>query len=194
MDPVTTSTAFATIVGLIGLFKQEAGSQKGKDTKSFMEWLEHHRHEEIKDLILRTHGLSEEIDQLLSEEHQAILAKLNSLDNSIAALASHIAGLGGMVQAIHPGSELSEQAFYFLSTLVRSGAKRILYLPHLNGVSFQLDNGQELDVKEGRFLEDDLDGLVQLGLLTVSHGSHSSRTYRITRNAAAYVNMCEQEA
>jgi hypothetical protein len=161
-----------------------------------MEWLEYHRHEEIKDLILRTHGLSGEINQLLSEEHQAILDKLNALDNNIAALASHIAGLGGLAQAIHPGSELSGQASYLLSTLVRSGAKKILYVARFSGVvNLGLDNGKKIDTKEDRFLENDLDTLVKLGLLMeFSYDEQRrKRAYHVTRQAVAYVDMCEQE-
>ena len=57
MDPLTASTTLATIVGLISNFRQERGAKEALDHQKFMEWLEYHRHEDIKNLIANTYHL-----------------------------------------------------------------------------------------------------------------------------------------
>jgi hypothetical protein len=55
MDTLTASTAFATIVGLISNFRQERGAAEQLDHRQFIEWLDYHQHQEIKDLISNTY-------------------------------------------------------------------------------------------------------------------------------------------
>ncbi len=44
MDPITASTLLATLVQLIGLYRQEMGARKDLTHREFIEWLEVHRH------------------------------------------------------------------------------------------------------------------------------------------------------
>ena len=46
------TTAFAEIVGLLCHYRQEKGDREALDHQKFIEWLEYHRHEEIKNLIV----------------------------------------------------------------------------------------------------------------------------------------------
>jgi hypothetical protein len=67
IDPIAASTAFATIVGLISNFRQERGDRAALDHRSFMEWLEYHRHEDIKDLIANNYDLQAQVDRVLQQ-------------------------------------------------------------------------------------------------------------------------------
>ena len=64
MDPATISTTLATIVGLLCNYRQEKGDREQLDHRTFVEWLEYHRHEEIKTLICDTYHLQSEVDAL----------------------------------------------------------------------------------------------------------------------------------
>ena len=44
------TTAFAEIVGLLCHYRQEKGHREALDNQKFIEWLEYHWHEEIKNL------------------------------------------------------------------------------------------------------------------------------------------------
>ena len=65
MDPLTAATTFATLVGLICNYRQEKGGRKALDHQKFIEWLEYHRHEELKNLIVNTAALQNELNNIL---------------------------------------------------------------------------------------------------------------------------------
>lgn len=75
MDPIS---GFATIVGLISIFKQEHTAREDQNRDAFVRWLEDHHHQELKDFILRSNELSTEIDQALQEDHDIIIGKLST--------------------------------------------------------------------------------------------------------------------
>ena len=107
MDPVT---ALATIVQLLGLFRQEKGQRTDLNHQQFIEWLEYHRHEELKDLITHTFHLSQEVDQLLHEDQAVILAKLNDVNGIVADILQHVEGLSSLAETLAPGAGLSDDA------------------------------------------------------------------------------------
>jgi hypothetical protein len=47
-------TEFAELVGLICHYRQEKGDREALDHQKFIEWLEYHRHDELKNLIVNT--------------------------------------------------------------------------------------------------------------------------------------------
>ena len=107
MDPIT---AAATITQLLGLFRQEQSAQKDLTHREFLEWLDQHRHEELKELITHNFRLSDEIDRLLREDQKQILQKLNDVNNIVVSILSRIEGLGAVVDIMAPGSGLPDDA------------------------------------------------------------------------------------
>jgi len=51
---------------LLRIFKQERGECKKADHQAFMEWLDYHHHEELKNLIVNTAALRTEVDKILA--------------------------------------------------------------------------------------------------------------------------------
>ena len=189
MDPLTVSTTLATIVGLICNFKQERGANQSASREEFMTYLEHHRHQELKDLITRTYQLSDEVDSLLREEHAVIIAKLNAVNSLLATLISRIDGLSGFARVFAPQSELSEQAFEILCALYDSTSDAMSELPMHGGVlALFLHNGGQLMADDQRFLRDDLEKLCTLDLLSLDYTSKGTKVYRLTRNAAKLIS------
>jgi hypothetical protein len=165
MDPLTAATAFATLVGLICNFRQERGERKALDHQKFIEWLEYHHHEELKNLIVNTAALQNEVNNFLNSP----------------ALASN------------QDAKLSEQAISILRQFVNSGAESFFYANYGGGTfSLGWEAGTEIEITELRFLDDDLDKLVQLGLLSPQHTGGETIWFRLTRSAVKFLEAVEK--
>lgn len=187
MDPLTAATTFATIVGLLCNYKQENQGQKDADHRLFIDWLILHKHNELADQITQQRGLTEEIDRLLREDHGEVMGALQDISKQIAQLSSSIGPLHNLARMVAPTSVLSDQAISLIRQLVESGGSEIGYIPTLDQLIIQIIGGGGLEISEPRFLEDDLDTLVSLGLLSPRQGSHGTRFYRITRACVALI-------
>jgi hypothetical protein len=105
------------------------------------------------------------------------------LGSAMASLASHVAEFRPLAMKLVPSAELSEQSVSILRQLVASGSKGFLCIKTLGGSSLCLDRGGNIDHHESRFLDDDLNVLVSLDLLSVKNNSQRGGWYGITRNA-----------
>jgi hypothetical protein len=180
-------TALATIVQLIGMFRQEQGERDDLTHRQFIEWLEYHRHQELKDLISHTFHLSQEVDRLLREDQQTILAKLNDINSIVADILRHVEGFGELTRTLVPEAGLSDDAIAMVRLFSESGARTLVLLPDDSGVLFaEVQQAAQFD--DTRFLEDDLDSLVAHGLLKELYSSNS-RSFNLTRRGAAFVKM-----
>ena len=167
MDPLTAATTFATLVGLICNYRQEKGGRKALDHQKFIEWLEYHRHEELKNLIVNTAALQNELNNILKSP----------------ALNSNV------------DTELSEQAISILRQFANSGDESFFY-QNFGGGNFTLgwEAGTEIEITELRFLEDDLDKLVQVGLLLPEQTGGEMMRFRLTRSAIKILQAIEKSA
>lgn len=191
MDPLT---ALTTIIGLLSIFKQESANQNNQSAQNFTRWLEAHKHEQLKEFILASHDIEREIDVLLQQDHQQIIAKLEGMDHILAAILCKVEGLGAIGQAIHPGSVLSDQALSILRQLVSSSAKEFGKRPLQQNVSLSLvPDGGEIAVTDFRFLDDDLRTLLDLGFLNCRVGAHGTEFYGVTRKAAKYIDYLNSQ-
>src|SRR5437870_2927996 len=113
MDPLT----LATLVQLIALFVHENRAKKAINREQFLTWLQHHKFDELKELILETHYLSEEVDNLLRQDHKEILKRLEHISVVLTDMLVHIKGLGGLTKGL-PHRGLSTQAMELLQLFV----------------------------------------------------------------------------
>jgi hypothetical protein len=193
MEPLTAATAFATIVGLLRIFRQEQGERERLNHQKFIEWVEYHRHEELKNLIVNNAALRAEVDNLLQADHAQMLGKLDRIEEILVSLVSRVDGLRDLALAVAPNTTLSEQAISILRQFVESGATQLIYGNH-GGGSYYLNfvgGAGKHKVAEWRLLTDDLNQLVALQLLSVaehkSDGTKSSTVYCITRCAIRFL-------
>ncbi len=191
MEPIA---AFATVVGLLSVFKREIKDTKAQNAQAFLSWLGDHRHQEIRDAISNSDHLTSELDRLLHEDHVQIMAKLDGLDELLARIASRMGCFREVAWILRPGAELSEQAMYFLRCLVASEAKEIARMAHIGGLDLQLvPSGGEIVVYERRLVDDDLTTLVNMQLLRHRKGAQGTDFYGITRNAIVFVRRIDAE-
>jgi hypothetical protein len=189
MDPLTLANAFATIVQLIGVYRQENQDPAAADQQKFLAWLDYHHHEEIKNLICNTAGLQTEVLGLLRRDSAIILSQLDSINTTLATLLSQVDGFKGLTKAILPSVELSDQAVSLLGQLVASGTRDFVYDSILNQVFLEATQAL-LQISEPIFLGDDIDKLARCGLISEQpSGSTDCRIYGITRAGAKYIEV-----
>lgn len=186
-DPLTTASAFATIVGLICNYRQEKGANEALDYQKFIEWLDYHKHEEIINLICNTAALQGEVDNLLRADHAVIIEKLEAVNTTLASLMSQVTEFRGLALTMMPAAELSDQAVQILQQLANSKASFFVEMKYAGGCVLSLELGGQIQISEPRFLNDDLEKLICLGLLSLDFGSSGGRIYRITRNAVRLI-------
>lgn len=193
MEPVTTT--IAAIVGLICNFRQERGAHETVTRQQFIEWLENHRHEEIKNIIANNFNLAAEIDKLLHENHTDLVGRLTSIDQILATILSRLDDFTGLAHAIHPACDLSDQAYDILIRLYHGSADFLILIPHTSaGPILCMSPGTGVDLLEPKFIESDLSTLSGLGLLEPDYGSGGERLFKPTRAGAKFAKLLGKTA
>ena len=163
-----------------------------QDREAFLRWLDFHRHEELKEFILRSNELPTEIDKALAEDHAVMICKLDRIDELLAILASRFHVIDGIANVLHPNIELSEQAVDILRQFTKSTSKEFDRIPFANGViALKLLSGGTITYADSRFLDDDLEKLVSLGFLRLRQPQPGVRFYGITREAVKLIAAIE---
>ncbi len=194
MDPLLAANQLATFVQLFALLMGERKSTKQMNHQDFIEWLAHHRHEELKNFISNTAAVQAEVDTILRADHAKILAKLDTVSTGLAALTSQIPEFRKLSLTIAPKSALSEQCISILRQLVNSESSEFCALNIRNEVELHLNKGGLITISDKRFLEDDLNQLVYMELLTYQKSiTGRERNYLITRFAQRLVNSIDRQ-
>jgi hypothetical protein len=185
MDPLTLSTAAATIVQLIGMYRQERGARKDLDHRDFIEWLEYHRHEDIKELITHTFKLQSQVDDLLRQDHREILNKLSEVNRIVSDILARMDSFKAVALAISPDVGLSDQALGFLRLLARSETAELA----APGEGQIIVDNFLYEAVDKRFLDDDLRTLAQHGFVTPGSRSSTGKYFKLTRRGAKLIEL-----
>jgi len=86
VDPVSSLVA---IVQLIGMYRQERSGRVQDDRQTFIDWLDGHRHEEIKNLTVADGDLSREVSDLLRQDHALLSQQLADVNRAVTESLSH---------------------------------------------------------------------------------------------------------
>ena len=193
MDPLALATSFATIVSLLGTYSSERGGERASSYEDFMQWLVETNHQELMGMIRQNDATVIGIKALLNQNHEVLVERLRNLDESLAQVASGLAGFREVALLAHPKAELSDQAISLLQEFCDSGASKMLEMRVAVGSLFPfVDTDLAFVPSEPRFIQDDLNALVSLGLLSLEHASDKRRDFQITRSAVRYVEAIRQ--
>lgn len=187
MDPLATASAFASIVGLVGLFKSERHATESATIDQYIDWLRRCEHRQIADLIQRNNGLSKALQDLFSHGHDEVMSKLHELDRVLIDVASRLQDFNAVAAALPADSQLSVQAIDILKQFNAAKASRVAELKMIGRTQFQFWDGNRgnMAITDERFLEDDLLILCERGLLRSDYSSKGTRFFIITRAGAA---------
>lgn len=191
MEPITLATSFATIVSLLGSYKAEGRSIDGDEFQDFMQWLAKKNHAEIKSFLEINTQATNGIKALLSHDQELLFQKLGAIDEVLSLLASRFDGFSEVSKALHPNSEISEQAVSILRQLVGSEGSKFLKSAAIDrGPIFLIIGGKsgQIEYTEPQFIEDDLDTLLRIGLLNQDYSSKGEPLYVVTRAAVKFLS------
>jgi hypothetical protein len=184
MDPLSGASAFATIVQLLAIYRQERGARKDLDHRDFIEWLEQHRHEEVKELITNTYHLQSQVDDLLRQDHAAILQKLDEVNQIAASILARLDGFSAVADIVVPDLGMSLQTMGLLRLLARSKTGRFIMMSE---DQFAVDT-VIFHPADAKFFHDDVTALITLNLVTVDHTSRGELILRLNRRGAQLVS------
>src|SRR4051812_10123040 len=160
--------AFATFVGLLCNFRQEKGAREALDHQKFVEWLAHHKHEDLKNLIVNQAALRTEVDNLLRSDMTQALHKMDEMSKILLSILGRLDEFKGLAAAAAPRAELSDQAVLILVQFSKSGADTLYHSNFGNGHwSLQLNNDVPIGATEPRFIKDDIIQMAAMDFLDV---------------------------
>ncbi|MCI8210780.1 hypothetical protein AUC61_14675 [Pseudomonas sp. S25] len=190
IDPATAmtlSSAFTSVVGLIGQFKSGRDAASGSDFNDFMTWLVKSNHHEIKSMIEANHTTTIGIKAVLGQQSSELTAVLGRLDDMLTAFASTFAGFSDIGAGLNPSSVISDQALDILRQFESLGASTAIEIKLSGHTLLQAASGGNIKYEDARFLEDDLRTLARLGLLELDRNKSGNRVFHYTRAASALV-------
>lgn len=189
MEPLSTTTALASIIGLIGQFKTGRDSAKSQDYNEFMQWLAESNHAELMSLIKASHGTTISIKAILNQSQETLSESLERIDNALVAITTTLAGFGDLGKSIHPNAALSGQAISILKQIDEMEASKVLLVTGFGDSELlPLDgDGNGIEIQEPRFLESDMKAVVDAGFLIQGYNSQGESIWTFTRQAAAFV-------
>tara|TARA_R110000787_G_scaffold74331_1_gene165239 strand:- start:1519 stop:2082 length:564 start_codon:yes stop_codon:yes gene_type:complete len=179
---------FAQIVGLLSSFASGRQSDQALNILEFLEWLTVHNHSELRAKIEQNQTTAISIKALLNEGLNEVHGKLDYISSQLVLLSGRTRGIENLAMA-YSSVSLSDQAieilklmhesktqFFLLSNATSERDKRLVLAPGPNYVC-----------KETQFLKDDLDLMVNLGLLRLGYNKSGESMYYFTRPAAKLV-------
>src|SRR5262249_54218018 len=158
----------------LAIYRQERAGRKDLDHRDFIEWLEHHRHEEIKDLITHTYHLQSQVDDLLRQDHILILQKLDEANRISASILARLDGFSAVANVVVPDLGLSLQAMGLLRLLTHSKRGELIVISQ---EQFVVDSVL-FEPADAKFFHDDVTSLVTSNLVTVDHSSRGDLIVR----------------
>ena len=178
------ASAYATVVGLISAFSSGRQSDKAAEITDFMLWLIDHNHQELVDVIKQNQTASIGIKSLLNQTASDLNSKLDYLGETLGQLSKRIPDFDKLTESLLPGIELSDQAFEILEGMHEGGVEFVILNKTMNAPPTLLANtNAHFEIKDPRFLNDDLSVLTNLGLLNLEYGSSGNEMYYYTRVA-----------
>jgi hypothetical protein len=201
MDPLTLASTLATLVQLLGQFKDErqtAEVETDATIDEYLEWLRRNNHEQLVGLINNHIELSQSLEELIQGQHSELLSKLGQIGDAIGQVSAQVQAIAKGSDASPRSAELSPQAISMLRQMAEANATSLLELKSMRGTQFRLRdaNGKslrDLNVEDQRFIDDDLATLDELGLLALEFTDQGYRRFRLTR-AGASVGESQQNA
>ena len=179
----------STFMGILSLLYSYQSSNDFADLEGFIQWLYTAQQDDTARLIEQNDNIKVQLSSLMKGNHTEVISKLEQLNNLMLSIASRVEGLKELADSFQVHPELSDQAINILIELVESNGEYIWITSYTDGIEYTIDMKIELEIKEPRFIEDDLDVMMNLGLITLVLSDSYERKYRVTRQAVKLVDM-----
>lgn len=184
MEPLTLAGSLASIVGLMADFASSRGQKDALEIRDFLEWLGTHGHNDLKGLIERNQATIVSIKASLAEGKDELLQQLSKIERMLGALTVGQGPLEELAFSLRPDSVVSSQGTEILLAYEKQQAGKALEHHTFDGAHLLFLDGTgngAYQPSDPRFLEADLEELVELRLLSISRNGKGQRVFHLTR-------------
>ncbi|MDE0490030.1 hypothetical protein NK638_00460 [Psychrobacter sp. A3] len=191
MDAITLAGSFATMVGLLVSFQS---IRDEANINEFLEWLRENNNENTAMIIENDIELQRQLSVFINQNHTEVMAQLSILNNLMVSVASRMDGLSGLASTFKLNNGLSAQAIDVLRQFVNSNSKSMYRCETTDGrVDYLLIGSTSIEYDESRFIDDDVQNLVDNKLITKKALSSSNFSYGITRQAVVFIESLKSD-
>lgn len=191
MDAITLANSFATIVGLLVTFKPIRDEANLND---FLEWLRENNNENTAIVIENDIELQRQLSAFIGQNHDEVMSQLSKLNNLMISVASRMDGLSGLASTFELNNSLSDQAIGVLHQFVNSKSKSIYRVETIDGeVNYLLMSDGNIEYDDSRFIDADVQSLVDNKLITKEALSSNDFSYGITRQAVIFIESLKSD-
>lgn len=191
MDAITLANSFATIVGLLVSFQSIRDEANLND---FLEWLRENNNENTAIVIENDIELQRQLSAFIGQNHDEVMSQLSKLNNLMISVASRMDGLSGLASTFELNNSLSDQAINVLRQFVNSKSKSIYRVETIDGeVNYLLMSDGNIEYDDSRFIDADVQSLVDNKLITKEALSSSDFSYGITRQAVFFIKSLKSD-
>lgn len=187
------SSGFPQIVGLLTTFYSINNDKT--DLDDFKEWLDETNNEYAIKMIENSTQLQNNLANFMGANHEENMTKLSDLTELVINIASKIEGLDKLTDSFIVKNNLSEQAISILRQFVKSKSSNMHYMNNSSLDGYQhdyiLEGSYNIEYNDSVFIEDDIKSLVDKGLITKTFSSKGNITYKITRQAVAFIESID---
>jgi hypothetical protein len=185
MDAITLAGSFASIVGLLVSFQSIRDEANISD---FLEWLRENNNTNTAHIIENNAELQQQLSIFISQNHDEVMMQLSTLNNLMVSIASRMDGLSGLALKFNDTYGLSDQAINVLHQFVNSKSKSIYRVETIDGeVNYLLMSDGNIEYDDSRFIDADVQSLVDNKLITKEALSSNDFSYGITRQAVTFI-------
>lgn len=186
MDAITLANSFAAIVGLLVTFQS---TRDEANISEFLEWLRENNNANTANIIENDIELQQQFSAFIGQNHDAVMSQLSKLNNLMVSVASRIDGLSGLASKFDVNYGLSNQAISVLRQFVDSNSKSIFRIETMDGeVNYLLTSDGNIEYDDGRFIDADVQSLVENRLIVKENSPSGDSIYGITRQAVAFID------
>lgn len=191
MDAITLANSFAAIVGLLVTFQSTRDQANISD---FLEWLRENNNENTAIIIENDIELQRQLSAFIGQNHDEVMSQLSKLNNLMVSVASRMDGLSGLASTFELNNSLSDQAIGVLRQFVNSKSKSIYRVETIDGeVNYLLMSDGNIEYDDSRFIDADVQSLVDNKLITKEALSSSDFSYGITRQAVVFIESLKSD-
>lgn len=191
MDAITLANSFAAIVGLLVTFQSTRDQANISD---FLEWLRENNNENTAIVIENDIELQRQLSAFIGQNHDEVMSQLSKLNNLMISVASRMDGLSGLASTFELNNSLSDQAINVLRQFVNSKSKSIYRVETIDGeVNYLLMSDGNIEYDDSRFIDSDVQSLVDNKLITKEALSSSDFSYGITRQAVFFIKSLKSD-
>ena len=191
MDAITLANSFAAIVGLLVTFQSTRDQANISD---FLEWLRENNNENTAIVIENDIELQRQLSAFIGQNHDEVMSQLSKLNNLMVSVASRMDGLSGLASTFELNNSLSDQAIGVLRQFVNSKSKSIYRVETIDGeVNYLLMSDGNIEYDDSRFIDADVQSLVDNKLITKEALSSSDFSYGLTRQAVVFIESLKSD-